>query len=288
MKLSLFLLILISAVFHVYWNVLIKRSNETLCFMWWMYLVSFLFLPFVIYFMKAGSIPIVVWLIVCLSGLIHFFYTISLSYAYEDGDLSLVYPLARSAPLFVLIGSVLFLKETPSSLGLLGIILTAIGAYIIGLESLTINQLLMPLIMLRKRPYQLALLTAAITAVYSVIDRIGVGLIDPFSFIVLLLFVETIFYTPFVLWKKKKYLLQEWYENKISILVAGVVRFLSYLLILYVMLQTQLCYIISVRQISIVLAVISGSLLLEEKYLKVRLVGSASILAGVLLIGAKG
>ncbi len=288
MKISLFMLILLSACLHVYWNVLIKRSKERLCFLWWMYIVSFLLLPFVIFFMKAGRISLIVWLIVCLSGLVHFLYTIILSYAYEEGDLSLVYPLARSAPLFVLMGSVLFLKETPSFLGFLGIILTLIGAYTIGFESLKINQLLRPLAMLRKAPYQLALLTAMITAAYSIIDRIGVSLIDPFYFIVLLLFVETIFYTPFVLWKKKKYLLQEWYENKKTIVVAGLVRFISYLLILYVMLQTQLSYIVSVRQTSIVLAVISGSLLLEEKHLKVRLVGSASILAGVLLIGAKG
>lgn len=207
---------------------------------------------FCYFFMKAGSIPVIVWLIVCLSGLVHFFYTVSLSYAYEDGDLSLVYPLARSAPFFVVAGSVFFLKEIPSFIGLLGIILTIIGAYVIGLESLTINQLLRPLIMLRKRPYQLALLTAVITAAYSIVDRIGVDLIDPFSFIVLLLIVETIFYTPFVLWMKKKFILQEWHENKKAILIAGLVRFLSYLLILYVMLQTQLSYIVSVRQISIV------------------------------------
>jgi len=256
--------------------------------LWWMYLVSFLLLPFVIYFMKVGNISVTVWLIVCLSGLVHFFYTVSLSYAYDNGDLSLVYPLARSAPLFVVIGSVFFLKEIPSFMGLIGIILTVIGAYVIGLESLTINQFIRPLVMLRKRPYQLALLTAVITAAYSVVDRIGVSLIDPFFFIVLLLFVETIFYTPFVLWKKRKFILQEWYENKKVILIAGLVRFLSYLLILYTMIQTQLNYIVSVRQMSIVFAVVSGSFILNEKHLRVRLIGSFCILSGIILIGYKG
>jgi uncharacterized membrane protein len=289
MKITALLIILLSAGLHVYWNLLVKKSDERLCFLWWMYLVSFLLLPFVVLFMPAiAAISPLAWLVVCLSALVHFLYTVTLSYAYDNGDLSLVYPLARSAPLFVMLGAILFLGEKPSIAGLIGIILTVVGAYVIGLKSLTIRQIIQPMVMLKNRAYQLALLTAFVTAAYSIIDRIGVGLIDPFTFIVLLLCVEALFFTPFVLWKKKKAIVREWQKNKKEILIAGMTRFISYLLILYVMLQAQLSYIVAVRQISIVLAVITGSVMLQEAHLKTRMVGSFGILAGVVLIGAKG
>jgi len=288
MKHSLISLIFLSAVLHVYWNLLVKKSNERLCFLWWMYLVSFLLLPFVLLFMQTSTIPPMVWLVVFASGVIHLIYTITLSYAYEDGDLSLVYPLARSAPLFVALGALIFLKEIPTIAGFAGIILTVAGAYVIGLESLTIRYIIKPVALLKSRTYQLAVLVAVISAIYTIVDRIGVGLVDPFTFIVLLLCVEAILFTPFVFWKKKKFIIPEWRNNKNGIIIAGISRFSSYLLILYVMLQTQLGYIVAVRQISIVLAVITGSLFLKEASLKTRMVGSFGILTGVVLISAKG
>lgn len=288
MKLSLILLLLLSAVLHVYWNFLVKKSDERLCFLWWMYIVSFLLLPFVLLFIQSSFISPVTWLVVFASGVIHLIYTVTLGYAYQDGDLSLVYPLARSAPLFVAIGALLFLNEIPSIAGCIGIILTVIGAYIIGLKSLTIQQLIQPVVMLNNRTYQLALLVAVISAGYTIVDRVGVSLTDPFTFIVLLLCVEATLYTPFILRKKRKFIITEWRNNKKQIIIAGVARFLSYFLILHAMLQTQLGYIVAVRQISIVLAVIIGGLFLQETSIKTRVVGSLSILTGVILIGAKG
>lgn len=288
MKISLILLIFLSAGLHVYWNFLVKKSNERLCFLWWMYLVSFLLLPFLVVFMKSSTIRPTVWLVICISGLAHFLYTVTLSYAYEDGDLSLVYPLARSAPLFVATGALVFLKEIPTMIGLAGILFTVAGAYVMGLESLEMRKIIKPLIMLKSRPYQLALLVALISAAYTIVDRIGVSMIDSFMFIVLLLCVEAMLFTPFVFWKKKKFIISEWRNNKEKIIIAGITRFSSYFLILYVMLQAQLGYIVAVRQISIVLAVITGSSLLQEASLKTRMVGSLSILVGVVLIGASG
>jgi len=281
------ILILVSSGLHVYWNLLIKKSHERLCFLWWMYLVSFLLLPVVIIFVKSATVfTFKIWLIVCLSASVHFLYTLTLSAAYDKGDLSLVYPLARSAPLFVMLGGVIVLKEIPSVTGFVGIILTVGGAYIIGLKSMRIKEIVKPIVLLTNRAYQLALFTAIITAAYSIIDRIGVSLIDPFAFIVLLLCLEALLFTPFVLWKRSNVIIAEWRENNKNIILAGLARFVSYLLILYVMLDTQLSYVVAVRQISIVLAVITGSMILKEENARTRMIGALGILAGVIVIGA--
>jgi len=285
---SLLMLIVLSACLHVYWNVLVKKTEDRLCFLWWMYVISFPLVPVVVAFIESDNISTVTWLVICLSGFVHALYTIALSYAYDNGDLSLVYPLARSAPVFVTVGAIVLLGEMPSIAGFAGIILIVAGSYIVGLESLTISQIVMPMRMLKDRAYQLALLSAAITGIYSVVDRIGVYSANPFKFIVLLLCVEAVFYTPFVLWKRNKVIVEEWRKNKAEILKAGIARFLSYMLILYVMLHIQLSYVIAVRQISIIIAVLTGALMLREAHLKTRIIGSIGILAGVILIGVKG
>jgi uncharacterized membrane protein len=52
------------------------------------------------------------------SGLLHVGYFSSLQHAYEKGDLSVVYPLARgSGPVLSVAAAILFLGERPSALG---------------------------------------------------------------------------------------------------------------------------------------------------------------------------
>lgn len=53
------------------------------------------------------------------SGLLHVGYYACLQRGYRDGDLSVVYPLARGAgPVLSVAGAILFLGERPSPLGL--------------------------------------------------------------------------------------------------------------------------------------------------------------------------
>ena len=282
-------LVLASALIHVLWNMLMKSSRDKLVFMGWVFLfTSFFYFP--LFWMNPGrfSIPLVGWAVIWTSGFIHVVYTIVLGKAYEEGDLSLVYPLARSAPLFVTLWAVLFLEERLTVGSLTGILLVVLGAYIIGFRTLEWREFIKPLSSLKDKPYQLALLTALLVSLYSIADKIGVRHMDPFVFYYLLLLPRLTLYLPYIVKTRYADIMAEWRTNKGSILLVGVIQFLGYLLVLYAMTLTQVSYIVAVRQVSVVFAVLMGTALLREKYGLVRLVASSFIFLGVFLIGVKG
>jgi len=282
-------LVLGSAFMHVLWNMLVKSSRDKLVFMGWGFLFSALFyLPLFLMNLGKSPIPPLGWTLIWISGFIHIVYTITLTKAYDKGDLSLVYPLARSAPLFVTLWAVFFLKERLTMGGFLGILFVVVGAYIIGLRALAWRELIKPVFSLKDKPYQLALLTALLVSLYSIVDKVGVQHVYPFTFYYLMLLTRLVLYVPFVFKTRHTSVVPEWKRNKKNILLIGIIQFLSYLLILYAMTLTKVSYIVAIRQISVVFGVLAGVALLKEKYGLVRFVASSFIFLGIFLIGVKG
>ena len=282
-------LVLGSAFMHVLWNILVKSSRDKLVFMGWGFLFSALFyLPLFLMNLGKSPIPPLGWTLIWISGFIHVVYTITLTKAYDKGDLSLVYPLARSAPLFVTLWAVFFLKERLTMGGFLGILFVVVGAYIIGLRALAWRELIKPVFSLKDKPYQLALLTALLVSLYSIVDKVGVQHVYPFTFYYLMLLTRLVLYVPFVFKTRHTSVVPEWKRNKKNILLIGIIQFLSYLLILYAMTLTKVSYIVAIRQISAVFGVLAGTALLKEKYGLVRFVASSFIFLGIFLIGVKG
>ena len=104
-------IVLIAAFLHAFWNYLAKKSRNKIAFIWWSILFSvILFLPMFLYYWPAATISSGGWSCIVATGILHAFYFWFMGRAYERGDLSLVYPLARgSGPLFVPILAVLLL-----------------------------------------------------------------------------------------------------------------------------------------------------------------------------------
>ena len=99
-NLSIFL-ILISASIHVAWNFFIKSSENPKAFslLLGMFLLGVAVVAIVIF--PIHEITRVVWIYIIISGIIHAIYFFALTTAYEIGDISFVYPIARSSPAFV-------------------------------------------------------------------------------------------------------------------------------------------------------------------------------------------
>jgi len=104
------LLILISAVIHALWNFLTKQSRDKLSFIWWsMLAILFIYFPLFLWYLRQSS-PFLNenWFWPILSGFFQAVYCALLALAYEQGDLSIIYPLSRgSAPVFITIGAIL-------------------------------------------------------------------------------------------------------------------------------------------------------------------------------------
>src|SRR5437764_11535081 len=119
-------LLLIAAILHAGWNFFVKRAHEKQVFTWWGLVIgSLCFIPLLI---VSHPFPVFIWPYVICSALVEGAYYIVLTRAYDNGDFSLVYPMARgTAPAFLLIWAVLFLGERPRLTGLLGIALLVLG-----------------------------------------------------------------------------------------------------------------------------------------------------------------
>src|SRR5262245_29238775 len=96
-------LVLLAAISHTTWNLLARRANEKLAFLWCGNLVSALiFFPLGVWLLLTEPIPPAGWAVVLLSAGLEALYYWTLAQAYRYGDLSLVYPIARgTAPILV-------------------------------------------------------------------------------------------------------------------------------------------------------------------------------------------
>jgi len=279
------LFIFASALLHVFWNLLAKKSNDKLAFMLWIQIPPlFLFLPVFIDNYKSYELSLISVALILLSGAIHTLYRISIGASYEKGELSLIYPIARSAPALVTIWSIIFLGERPTGLGIAGIALVVFGCYVISLKKISFRTLKAPFIALKERPYQLALVTAVLISFYYIIDKVGLIYLNPLSFKYFTQLSGLFFYLVLVLPFKKIAFLNEWSKNKKAIVTAGTIQFASYLLLLYGMRIAPVSYAATVRQISIPIGALAGTLVLKEGYGLIRFLGSFLIFTGILLI----
>ena len=287
MELPPFTLVIASAVSHAAWNVMAKGGSDKEAYMLLMTSSSFFtLLPVFFFTLPDWRLPLNAVPFLIASGIAETLYFISLGKAYELGDLSVVYPLARSSPLFLTILAVVFLREEISPWGLTGILLIVLGVYTIHLRGLSPDELLTPLKSLGGRASQFALLTALWTTAYSISDKLGVTAVEPLVYAFWFEPFILIFMIPAVLWRRGLgSVTQEWKNKKVSATVAGFLARFGYILVLIAMSLAQVSYILALRQLSVVIGAAAGVLLLREKYGRVRILSSLIIFAGVYILG---
>ena len=287
MPLSALLLLVLSALLHAAYYGFYKRSADKQVFVWWFLLVAVVvYSPALI--LNRPVIPAQGWLCLLLSGLLDMAYFVSVGKAFEEGDLSVVYPLARGAPpLLITLGGVLFLRERLTIWGLTGILLVTASLYLINTRSRA--DLLRPLRSLKERPSQLALLASISVSIHSVIDKVGLRYVDPLAYGYLTLLVILLSFTPYILLTgHRDHLMAEWRVSKLGIGVAGVLILLTYFLALTAMRLSYVSYAGSVRSVNVIFGTLLGTLLLKEPYGAIRVLASSLVFIGVLLIGVAG
>lgn len=281
-------LVLLSALFHALRSLFTKESGDKQIFLWLYSIFALVcFSPLFFYFLYRvgiGNFAAYAW---CAgSGFIHFLYWLFLTSAYKEGDLSHVYPIMRSSPALVLMIAVFFLGEQVSVQGVTGILLVAVGVYTINLKQISGRHLLAPVRSIaHDRSTQLAFLTLISVALYSIVDKMAVSYIHPVLFAFFHLFFGMCYYTPYiVITKEAAQIKKEWRSGPGRIILSGVIGIAGYALILVAFTIERVSYIVSLRQISVVFAVLMGSYFLKEKYGGIRLAGAVIIFVGGFLI----
>lgn len=121
------LLALGAAVLHAGWNLAIKSSKEDRFMQLWAQfaVAGLLGIPIVL---ATGGIPARAWTWAAISGAIHLPYTVHLAHAYDRGEFSLVYPVARGGgAVLAAVGGVLLLDDRLRPLSALAIVVVGLG-----------------------------------------------------------------------------------------------------------------------------------------------------------------
>ncbi len=274
-------LLLISAFLHAAWNLLIKRAKEKQIFTWWALVIGLLcFSPLLL---QVRFFPTSIWPYVCSSALTEAVYYFVLLRAYQYGDFSLVYPMARgAAPALLTLWAVLFLGERPAPQGLVGIGVLIVGLVVVGSTTWWRQRKTSSL---ASSALGLALATACCVSIYSAIDGAAVRQVAPLPYTVLVIGLTAMLIAPLIVLRYgRQAMLVEIRSNWRLILLAGILSFSTYMLVLLAYSFSPVSYGGAVREISIVIAAFVGWRWLGEGFGRARLLGAALIFVGILII----
>ena len=277
-------ILLLSAVLHTSWNLLIKQAEDKYIVTYWMVTFGGIFALIALFFI--GLPPREMWIFAVISVLVEVLYFITLSYAYHDNDFSLVYPVARgAAPAFLALWSFLFLQEQLTTGGLIGLALIIGGLAIIGIHTLTRAHVTH----VHFKGVAIALFIALLISIYSAIDGSAVknGYAIPYvmSMFTLVPFVTTPLIFRQYKWSRIKASLV---NGPIRVPLAGVLGVLAYLLAVFAFSIAPLSYAGAVREVSVVFGALTGWWLLNERLGPVRVIGALVIFAGIFIIAMYG
>ena len=289
-------LVLLSSLTHPLWNLVSKRSSRTPAFF---LLASLFVLGLAPVFVALGGIELVLtapprlWVVLGLTGVSQAAYFVFLATAYRHGDISVVYPLARTFPIFVVGIAGLALGQWPTPAAWLGIGLVVLGCAALPLEGLAGG-------IERGRYLNAASLWALLTALassgYTVCDYVGVDLVaglDRFSAPVAALLYGYLEWTStalflgvaVVLGRQRGELARAFRDERGPALLVGLLSFGTYLLILWAYsLSDKVAYVAALRQVSIVLGVVFGLVFLGERGGVLRVAASGVVVAGLVLV----
>ena len=282
-----FILIVISAVMHALWNLLVKRSRHKTVFIWWMFVASGgLF---------TATLPLVTvefhWpdtrtlLLVTVGAVCFVLYHLLNGRAYRGGDLSVVYPLCQTSMVYVPIWGMWLLGERLTPLGIAGILLVILGAYSVQMERVSLAEFIRPFRNLGSDSVRYALAAGFIYSLGSIAEKVGVRDYSPLYFTYFLVLIMLGIMNFNILRPRYRPLIAaELREHWGLILVSGPVMMASFLTFRYGLNLSPVSYAVPVRQVSILMGVLIGIFFLGESCGRIRLGAALLILAGAILI----
>ena len=280
MEWYVFAMVVGAAILHATWNALVKLDGDKLAVLAMISIteavICLVLLPFVDFPAPDA------WPFLLVAVAIHTGYKLFLYFAYQFGDLSHVYPLARgSAPLIVAVVSVLVLGEALSGQATLAI--TIIG---LGIISLTLEKRAYGLKDLR--PALLALGTGGFIASYTIVDGLGARLAgSPHGYMAWVTLLDA---PPFLLivfmmrGRKAVSMVRSHWRAGIA---AGASAYVAYWLVIWALTLAPMAAVAAVRETSIIFAVVIGVCFLKERLNLVRLAAIMTTLTGSVMLKLK-
>lgn len=273
--------VLFGALLHAAWNALIKSSGDKAVDTALVHLMgAIVAFPLMLW---VGLPRAEAWPFIAASLVIHIGYYIALVGAYQNGDLGLTYPIMRGfAPLLVALASGVVIGESPSAAAWVGIVGITFGVALVGLaqpgEALH-----------HRKALGFALANAAIIAMYTLVDGLGVRAAGEAMRYVMVLFVLDGIAYPLLVWLRRDV------QGRRQILayarlrwplatLGGSASIGSYAIALWAMTRAPVASVAALRETSVLFAALLGTWLLKEKFGLQRALGTGVIVAGVMAL----
>ena len=280
MTLYVFLLVIFSACCHATWNFAARKAAGNLMAIWlglWIGCATVLPVALAVVIRNGVRAATELTGIFCIiaTGLIHGVYFRLLAAAYEEGEISLVYPIARGSGIaFTAILAGLLLKEQLTLLGAIGIGLVCLGIISLGRDA---HQRVHD-----TKAIRLALCIGASIVAYSLVDKTGVGYIHPVVYIWSMFLIAALALTPLLIRRYRVGFAKEARQNIGYALIIGVGSVGTYLMILFAYTMGPINYIVAVREFAVVLGVLAGVLFLKERLTLAKALAICIIVIGVI------
>jgi drug/metabolite transporter (DMT)-like permease len=276
LTLGVTLAVLGAALGHATWNAMIKSSGDVL-----------LDMTLVVFFAGIATLPFLpfvpvpapaVWPYIGASMAIHTLYYVALVGAYRAGDLSHGYPIMRGiAPLIVSLVAVFWIGEAPKPMVWVGVVLICGGVLSLGFVGFHWEQ--------SRRALTWALANAVIIASYTLVDAGGVRAAgEAWSYVVWLFVLDALPF-PLVIYLMKRdaltaYARRFWART----LFGGALSAAAYGIVLWAMSRAPVAAVAALRETSVIFAALMGAWLLKEGHIARRILGAATVAAGVIAL----
>lgn len=270
------LLVLLSALMHAGWNYLVKASPDRLLDMVGLSMGGCLLAACLLPFAPLPARECWPWLGVTV--FVHVGYFLALLASYRHADLSLAYPLMRGlAPVLVALAAPL-MREAVSPGLLLGIALVGTGITLpawLGFRNGAVT----------RAGILFACSNAVIIALYTVIDGIGARLSgSAVSYTLWLFFLDAWGILGIALWRRGTHVFGHLRRRWAASLVGAVLTLGSYGIVLWAMTAASIPAVAALRETAVIFAAVLGAWLLKERMGRWRVLGSALVASGAVLI----
>ena len=269
---TLALWVLVAALLHASWNALLKFPGDTLIKLALINLtgaaVTLPLLPWI------GPPDSASWPFLLGSVAVHACYNACLALAYRQGDLSMVYPLARGiAPLLIAVGAWIVAGETLSAVSLLGVVVISAGILTLGISGW------------RQTPLDVLLFafgTGIAIVGYTLLDGLGARLAgNTLAYVVWLFACNGLPISLIALQFRRRELTAALRQNWLAGVCGGICSIAAYGLVIWAMTQAPMTYVSALRETSVVIAALIGTRLLREPLGTLRLGAAAVVAIGV-------
>lgn len=264
---------LAAAVLHAAWNAGLKGGNDRL-------------LDATLLFVVAGAIGLVTALLappingsaaiwIAVTAALHLPYVYFLARAYELGELSHVYTIARGTPPLLIAGlAALTVGEIPTLAAVTGIALISVGILTVGSSPGA-----------HRDGTLLAGAVAITIALYSISDGIGVRASgSALAYNGWVFFVVGITTLAMALILRGRAIVPYARRHWRRAVIGGVLSFVAYGLVLWAMTIAPIANVSAFRETSVVFAALIGILMFGEKAGPRRLLGAGIVAAGAIVL----